>query len=53
MVKVFTADGCGAATCQPIAAVSVDGEVRHLTVAEGRLFVTSRNPGRLTAFSPH
>jgi outer membrane protein assembly factor BamB len=53
MVKGFTADGCGAATCQPIAAVSVDGEVRHLTVAEGRLFVTSRNPGRLTAFSPH
>jgi hypothetical protein len=51
-VKAFPAAGCGASSCVPLTSVPVAGEVRHLTVAEGRLFVTSAGPARLTAFSP-
>ena len=52
-VAAFAAGGCGATTCPASARVAVAGEVRHLTVAQGRLFVVSANPGRLTAFSAH
>jgi outer membrane protein assembly factor BamB len=52
-VKAFAASGCGASSCPPLTSVPVAGDVRYLTVAEGRLFVTSENPARLTALSPH
>lgn len=53
-VEVFPAEGCGAATCPSLAAVAVAGPVRHVVVADGRLFTINRptgSPSHLTAFA--
>lgn len=54
-VEVFPAEGCGAATCPSLATVPVAGPVRHVVVADGRLFTINRPagaPSHLTAFVP-
>ena len=44
-VRAFDADGCGAPTCPELAHVAVDGIPRNLSVARGRLLVTSTPDG--------
>jgi hypothetical protein len=55
-IRAFPATGCGRPTCEEIGHVTVDGTIKSMSVAEGRLFVTSEDtPGRvqrLTAFEP-
>lgn len=55
-IRAYPADGCGRPACDEIGHVTVDGRVDTMSVAEGRLFVTSEDtPGRvqrLTVFEP-
>ena len=55
-VRAFAADGCAAATCDPLATVPVPGQLSYVTVAHGRLVVGSAladGRSRLTAFAAH
>jgi outer membrane protein assembly factor BamB len=55
-IRAFPAGGCGRTVCDEIGHVTVDGLITSMSVAEGRLFVTSEDtPGRvqrLTVFEP-
>lgn len=55
-IRAYPADGCGRPTCPEIGRVAVDGLIETMSVAEGRLFVTSRvtegSIYRVTAFAP-
>ena len=53
-VRAYAADGCGATTCSELATVTVPGDVRGVSVAFGRLFVSSATSpgGALTVFEP-
>jgi hypothetical protein len=55
-VHAFPAGGCGRSLCDEIGRVTVGGRIGTMSVAEGRLVVTSEvTPGRIyrvTAFAP-
>jgi hypothetical protein len=55
-IRAYPADGCGRPTCPEIGRVAVDGVIETMSVAEGRLFVTSRvtegSVYRVHAFAP-
>lgn len=53
-VEAYDAAGCGATTCSAVASVAVPGAVGGLSVAAGRLLVSSGTDGvgHLTAFVP-
>lgn len=54
VVRAYAADGCGATSCSELASVTVPGAVRGVSVAFGRLFVSSATSpgGVLTVFEP-
>jgi hypothetical protein len=41
MLQVFSANGCGQATCDPILSLPVDGLVKDIIVANGKVFVST------------
>jgi hypothetical protein len=53
-IRTFDAHGCGTATCAPLTQIPVDGNVSNLSVALGRLYVTTTPNGQphLTAYAP-
>lgn len=53
----YPAAGCGAPTCPPVASVPLPGNAAEVTVAAGKVFVTTSDPGsfdhtRITALAP-
>lgn len=54
VVRAYAGEGCGATTCSELASVTVPGAVRGVSVAFGRLFVSSATSpgGVLTVFEP-
>ncbi len=53
----YRAAGCGAPTCPSVARVPLPGDAAEVTVADGKVFVTTSDPGsfdhsRITAFAP-